>query len=78
MLVGVLREMLEKAPAPRNVLVRFPLGAVFGEPGHVVQQRVLLGDVLAALLTIRQAGALVELPYRWRRSVYRDPLGGPS
>ncbi|HEX9283734.1 MAG TPA: hypothetical protein VF882_08095 [Gemmatimonadales bacterium] len=78
MLVGVVREMLEKAPAPRNVLVRFRLGRVFGEPGNVVQQRALLADALSALFTIRQAGALVELPYRWRRGVYVDPLAGPS
>ncbi len=78
MLVGVVRESLERAPAPRNVLVRFRLGQVFGEPGNVVQQRALLADALSALSTIRRAGGLVELPYRWKRSVYQDPLSRPS
>jgi hypothetical protein len=77
-LVGVVREMLERAPAPRNVLVRFRLGQVFGEPGAAVQQRAVLGDALAALFTIRQAGAIVELPYRWKRSEYQDPLARPG
>jgi len=76
--VGVVREMLLKAPAPRNVLVRFRLGEIFGEAGHALQQRAILADALAALLAIRQAGAIVELPYRWKRSVYVDPLARPS
>lgn len=67
MLVGVVREMLERAPAPRNVLVRFRLGQVFGEPGHADRQRAVLADCLAALFTIREPGQLIELPYRWRR-----------
>ncbi len=66
MLVGVVREMLEKTPAPRNVLVRFRLGQVFGEPGQVGRQRAVLGASLAALLTMRRPGGLIELPYRWK------------
>jgi hypothetical protein len=73
-LVGVVREMLEKAPAPRNVFVRFRLGEVFGEPEHVVQQRAILAAALEALVTVRVPGAIVDLPYRWKRSEYRDPL----
>jgi D-proline reductase (dithiol) PrdB len=76
-LVGVVREMLERAPAPRNVLVRFRLGQVFGEPRHAVQQRAILAQVLAALVSVRRPGAIVELPYRWKRSVYSDPLDAP-
>ncbi len=75
-LIGVVREMLVRAPAPRNVFVPFRLGKVFGEPGHVVQQRAVLADTLAALFMIRQPGAILELPYRWKRSAYQDPLAG--
>ncbi|HYK81656.1 MAG TPA: hypothetical protein VEU55_00805 [Gemmatimonadales bacterium] len=77
MLVGVVREMLARAPAPRNVFVRFRLGQVFGEPGHVVQQRAILAAALAALFTVRRPGAIVELPYRWKRNAYKDPLAAP-
>ena len=72
--VGVIREMFERTPAPRSVVVRFRLGQVFGEPGAAVQQRAVLADVLSALLTVRQAGTILELPYRWKRSVYVDPI----
>ncbi len=72
--VGVIREMLEKTPAPRNVFVPFRLGQVFGEPRKEVQQRALLWDALVALHSIREPGAIVDLPYRWKRSTYVDPL----
>ena len=72
--VGVIREMFERTPAPRSVVVRFRLGQVFGEPGQKVQQRAILADALSALITARQVGSILELPYRWKRSVYVDPI----
>lgn len=72
--VGVIREMFEQTPAPRSVVVRFRLGQVFGEPGAAVQQRAVLADVLTTLITARQPGDIVELPYRWKRGVYVDPI----
>ncbi len=74
-LIGVVREMLEKAPAPRNVFVPFRLGQIFGEPGADVQQRAVLMDALTAFAHLSTPGAILDLPYRWKRSVYRDPLG---
>ena len=74
-LIGVVREMLQKAPGPRNVFVPFRLGQIFGEPGADVQQRAVLMDALTAFAHPSAPGAIVDLPYRWKRSVYRDPLG---
>ncbi len=64
-----------KVPGPRNMLVRFPYGAAFGEPGEVDQQMTVLRDLLWVLQTASEPGALVERPYRWRRSTYEtvDP-----
>ncbi len=72
--LSVVREASVRTPAPRNVFVPFRLGQVFGEPGAAVQQRAILADALAALLETRTPGAILDLPYRWKRSVYRDPL----
>ena len=74
MIVGVIRGMFERTPAPRSVVVRFRLGQVLGEPGAAVQQRAVLADVLTALITARQPGVIIELPYRWKRGVYVDPI----
>jgi D-proline reductase (dithiol) PrdB len=72
--LSVVREASVRTAAPRNVFVPFRLGQVFGEPGADVQQLAILADALAALLEMRTPGAILDLPYRWKRSVYRDPL----
>ncbi len=68
--LSVVREASMRAPAPRTVFVPFRLGQVFGEPGADVQQRAILLDALAALLTMRAPGAILDLPYRWKRSIF--------
>ena len=70
--VSVVRNMTETLPAPRNVLITFRLGQVFGEPGRAAQQRTILRASLAALDDITESGGIVQLPYRWKREVYED------
>jgi len=73
--VSVVRNMTEGLPAPRNVLVRYRLGQIFGEPGNVAQQQAVLRDVLDGIDTIAEPGGIVELPHRWRRHAYLEPVG---
>jgi D-proline reductase (dithiol) PrdB len=70
--LSVVRNMTEALPAPRNVLVKFRLGQVFGEPGHTAQQRTILRAALAAQDAVTESGGIVELPYRWKREVYES------
>ncbi len=72
--LSVVREASVRSPAPRNVFVPFRLGQVFGEPGADVQQRAILEEALATFALARVPGRIVDLPYRWKRSIYRDPL----
>src|SRR5207247_9414192 len=65
---------MAKTRPPRNVVVRFRLGQVLGEPRAVVQQRRVLWDALGAFAVITRPGGVIELPYRWKRSTYVDPL----
>lgn len=51
--------------APRWVRVRFPRGAMFGEPGNREKQLAVLRDALSAFAAIREPGGHLELPYRW-------------
>jgi hypothetical protein len=67
--LSVVREASVRSPAPRNVFVAFRLGQVFGEPGASAQQRAILVDALAALLHMEAPGAILDLPYRWKRSI---------
>jgi hypothetical protein len=41
-----------------------------GEPGNADQSRVLLEDALSLPETETEPGAIVHLPYRWRREDY--------
>jgi D-proline reductase (dithiol) PrdB len=64
--------MTEQTPGPRNVVVKFRLGQVFGEPGQAAQQRTILRDALGAVDRIEEAGGVLDLPYRWKREVYEE------
>lgn len=57
---------------PRAVFVRWPFGHALGEPFNRVQQRTIIHAALAALYH-GEPGALIELPYRWRRERYVEP-----
>ncbi len=69
-MIGVVEHALRALPAPRNVLVRFRLGQVFGDPGAQLQQRTILRATLGLLPRASVPGVIVELPYRWRRETY--------
>ncbi len=73
--LSVVRSMTDALPAPRNVFVRFRLGQVLGEPGHVAQQQAVLRDTLQAVDRMAQPGAVIELPYRWKRDTYAATVG---
>lgn len=64
--VSVVRAMTRSLPAPRNVLVRFRLGQVFGQPRDRARQLAVLRDALRALDAITEPGGVVELAYRWK------------
>jgi hypothetical protein len=72
--LSVVREASLRMPAPRNVFVPFRLGQIFGEPAADVQQRAVLMDALMVFAHESTPGAILDLPDRWKRSVYRDPL----
>ncbi len=68
--VMMFKEMEARVRPPRVVHVRFPFGRPLGEPHNADQQRVILEDTLEALAGAATPGAVVDLPYRWRREDY--------
>lgn len=75
--VSIVREYSEKVKPPRTIFLRWPFGHPFGEPFNAAQQRVVLAEALRALYRIQEPGAIIDMPYRWRREKYdaRD-IGG--
>lgn len=60
---------------PRGIALRFPAGNQVGEAGKPQQQRMILTAALEAIGAIETPGAIVELPYRWRRfPVHEEPV----
>ena len=50
---------------PRSVFLNFPLGHQAGKKSEPELQKNILRDALNALKTIKEPGAILELPYRW-------------
>ncbi|MGK2906214.1 MAG: hypothetical protein ACSLFH_07715 [Desulfuromonadales bacterium] len=74
--VSIVREFTEKVRPPRTVFLRWPFGHPLGEPGNIRQQRSVILEALQALYTITTPGAIVDLPFRWRRhdyNTYQEP-----
>jgi glycine/betaine/sarcosine/D-proline reductase family selenoprotein B len=57
--------MTARVRPPRSVLVRFPRGSMFGEPGNRAKQRTVLHETLAALGAIAEPGGQVSLDVHW-------------
>ena len=79
--MGNFPARLELLRPPRWVHVRFPRGAMFGEPGNQFKQRKVLEDTLDAFTRITEPGGKIELPYRWESSPIkwrgREIIDGP-
>ena len=70
--ISIVREFTEKVRPPRTVFLRWPFGHPLGEPGNIGQQRAVILEALQALYTITTPGAIVDLPFRWRRHDYNS------
>lgn len=70
--VSIVRGYSEQVKPPRTIFLRWPFGHPFGEPFNTAQQRVVLAEALRALHSIQEPGTILDMPYRWRRAVYRE------
>jgi len=74
--ISSVRDYSEKVRPPRTVALRWPFGHPLGEPGNIRQQRAVLFETFKALETIEEPGAIIDLPFKWRRedyATYREP-----
>lgn len=70
--ISIVRDYTEKVKPPRTVALRWPFGHPLGEPGKVLQQKVVVMAALRALYQIKTPGEIIDLPFRWRRESYSE------
>jgi len=68
--VSIVRKFAEEVRPSRTVFLKWPYGHPLGEPGRVKQQATVLERALEALESATEPGAIVDLPYRWKREKY--------
>lgn len=66
--LGNMPDRVARIKPPRALLVRFPRGAMLGEPGNAARQRRIILDALEALRNMTVPGMVRELPYRWKQA----------
>jgi hypothetical protein len=70
--ITIVRDYTEQVRPPRSVYLRWPFGHPLGEPDNRGQQLTVLGSAFHALYSIDQPGAIIDLPFKWRRHEYAD------
>ena len=77
------RDITELVKPPRSVFINFPLGHTTGKPFDRDLQVSIIKDAFEALKTIREPGAILDLPYEWQegddsweREMNREAEGG--
>ena len=68
--LALVKEVAVAAHAPRFLYLHWPFGHALGEPGNIAQQRTVLHDMFSMAAIAQRPGAVIELPYRWRRETY--------
>jgi hypothetical protein len=66
--LGNMADRMSYVKPPRALLVKFPRGSMFGEPGNIERQHRVIQDAFEALKTMTEPGTVRELPYRWKQS----------
>ncbi|MFW6055668.1 MAG: hypothetical protein ACOC9D_07150 [Thermodesulfobacteriota bacterium] len=65
--MGNSPDRMQYSRPTRALVVKFPRGCMFGEPKNRLRQRRIIMDGLQAFQTMTEPGAIIELPYRWKR-----------
>lgn len=71
--ISIVRELTEKVKPPRSIFLRWPFGHPLGEPFNRAQHRVVLAEAFKALYSIDKPGAIMDVPFQWKRHEYEEP-----
>ena len=63
--LGMMRDIMERVKPPRGVFVNFPVGHPLGRPLDIEFQTNVIKNTVNALSEIKVGGEIIDLPYRW-------------
>ena len=63
--LGMMRDIMEKVKPPRGIFVNFPVGHPLGRPLDSEFQINVIKDAMSALSEVKIGGEIIDLPYRW-------------
>ena len=63
--LGMMRDILERVKPPRTIFANFPAGHPLGRPLDIAFQKNVITYALNALSEITEPGEIRDLPYRW-------------
>lgn len=65
LLIGTVRDVVERVKPPRAVCVDNPVGRTFGRPRAGRRHESLLAEALRLAHTFKRKGQIVDLPGNW-------------
>ena len=65
LLIGTVRDIVERVKPPRAVCVDNPVGRTFGRPRASRQRESLLADALGLAHSFKRKGQIIDIPGNW-------------
>ncbi len=65
LLVGTVRDIVERVKPPRAVCIDNPVGRTFGPPRASRKQESLLAETLGRAHAFKRKGQIIDLPGNW-------------
>ncbi|MBI3354799.1 MAG: hypothetical protein HY034_07935 [Nitrospirae bacterium] len=70
--ISIVRRFTEEIRPPRAVFLKWPLGHPLGEPFKARQHTTILRRSFNAIKEIKEPGAIIDLPYKWKSKDWED------
>ena len=65
LLIGTVRDIVERVKPPRAVCIDNPVGRTFGRPRASRRQESLLAEALGLARSFKRKGRIIDLPGDW-------------
>ena len=68
--ISIAKEISARVKPPRTLFLKYPFGHPYGELNNRRQQLQIFYDQLNLVTQVNTPGAIIDSPYRWRRTKF--------